>query len=399
VESADIITADDLLIAKASESKSAEPEKESKENEAAAEAPKDSKGPTATGEAVTLFVGNQDDESDDENQVGTAVVASDAQPAAAAAAASSAAEAKESEPIAAAAAATTAAAVKPKPDKIHRTTSLGPGVAKTKFSPKPKVSPIPRDGGMVGRSNLLKPVDRTKLTSTLQELVDQGVLTPDRAQLMMDGADADVNQWQCTFCTFINDGRNPDQCEVCHGKRSRDTKLAAPKHRSAIRKAKSNLLTTTTVMVPKGGEGKLLQIEIGGRKTQVQAPPGLKAGETFQVKVSAPAPAPVSKVRMVNLKLRVPPGGAGKLLQVVVDGVKVRARAPPDLNPGDTFMVQVSWPGAVNKPKATSASVQVVVPPNAQPGSRVLIQTPKGQRAWVVIPNGAKPGQRIMVQL
>ena len=69
VESADIITADDLLIAKASESKSAEPEKESKENEAAAEAPKDSKGPTATGEAVTLFVGNQDDESDDENQV------------------------------------------------------------------------------------------------------------------------------------------------------------------------------------------------------------------------------------------------------------------------------------------------------------------------------------------
>ena len=36
-------------------------------------------------------------------------------------------------------------------------------------------------------------------------------------------------------------------------------------------KAKSNLLTTTTVMVPKGGEGKLLQIEIGGRKTQVRA--------------------------------------------------------------------------------------------------------------------------------
>ena len=70
VESADIITADDLLVAKASESKSAEPEKESKENEAAAaEAPKDSKAPTATGEAVTLFVGNQDDESDDEDQV------------------------------------------------------------------------------------------------------------------------------------------------------------------------------------------------------------------------------------------------------------------------------------------------------------------------------------------
>ena len=66
VESADIITADDLPIAKAPESKSAEPEKESKESEAAAEAPK---GPTATGEAVTLFVGNQDDESDDENQV------------------------------------------------------------------------------------------------------------------------------------------------------------------------------------------------------------------------------------------------------------------------------------------------------------------------------------------
>ena len=30
-----------------------------------------------------------------------------------------------------------------------------------------------------------------------------------------------------------------------------------------------------------------------------------------------------TQVRMVNLKLRVPPGGAGKLLQVVVDGVKV----------------------------------------------------------------------------
>lgn len=31
------------------------------------------------------------------------------------------------------------------------------------------------------------------------------------------------------------------------------------------------------------------------------------------------------QVRLVNLKLRVPPGGAGKLLQVVVDGVKVSA--------------------------------------------------------------------------
>ena len=66
VESADIITADDLPIAKAPESKSAEPEKESKESEAAAEAPQDL---TAASEAVALFVGNQDDESDDEDQV------------------------------------------------------------------------------------------------------------------------------------------------------------------------------------------------------------------------------------------------------------------------------------------------------------------------------------------
>merc|ERR1712224_225858 len=130
--------------------------------------------------------------------------------------------------------------------------------------------------------------------STLQELVDQGVITKERALMMMDGAPPEEDTgdtWQCQFCTFINDARNPLQCEVCHGKRSKDTQLPAPKDRSAIRAAKSNVLSSSNVTVPAGGEGKLLQVDIGGRQTQVQAPPGLKAGEQFRVKVSAPAPS------------------------------------------------------------------------------------------------------------
>jgi len=402
------VTPDDLPDEKVTESKSPEPEKESKSDDAADQP---SVSPEAIAftvtKAVALFVGGPDSDDEDE-EVCHAVVEDDAKAADTAdtaAAGAVEAEATATTPTVTTTTATPVAAPGAKvPAQIQRVASFAPQPGlNTTFAPVPKVAPVRRDGGIVGQSNLLKPMNHTKLTPDLQKLVDQRVITKDQAIIMMHGTDtedekAGKDEWQCQFCTYINDARNPFQCEVCNGKRSQDTKLPEPKDRAALRNAKPALVASQTVMVPKGGEGKLLQLNIGGNATQVRAPPGVKAGEKFKVKVSAPAPAPVSQVRLINLKLRVPPGGSGKLLQVVVDGVKVRARAPPGLKPGETFMVQVSWPKASEK-KAKTSSVQVIVPPNALPGSRVLIQTKNGQKAWVTIPSGAKPGQRIMVQL
>ena len=98
-----------------------------------------------------------------------------------------------------------------------------------------------------------------------------------------------------------------------------------------------------------------------GQRVTVQLPPNTQVGQRMQVNVPdsrAPASAPVPT-------------------------------PPPAANGGSA-----AGPAA---PSAGTSLFEFVVPPNAQPHQRLMVQVPSGQRVNVQLPAGASPGMRMRV--
>lgn len=122
-------------------------------------------------------------------------------------------------------------------------------------------------------------------------------------------------------------------------------------------------MTVVVFTVPPGvhaGQQIVVQAPNGQRVT-VQLPPGTQTGQRMQVNVpdSTRAPAPVPAPGPP------PPGAAGG--------------------------------GAPAAPQSGTSLFEFVVPPNAQPHQRLMVQVPSGQRVNVQLPAGAQPGQRMRV--
>jgi len=129
-------------------------------------------------------------------------------------------------------------------------------------------------------------------------------------------------------------------------------------------------MTVVVFTVPPGvraGQQIVVQAPNGQRVT-VQLPPNTVTGQRMQVNVpdsGAPAPAPTTMPQQrAPPGLPTPPGGAA---------------APP------------------SAPGAGTSLFEFVVPQNAQPHQRLMVQIPSGQRVNVQLPAGASPGMRMRV--
>ena len=100
-----------------------------------------------------------------------------------------------------------------------------------------------------------------------------------------------------------------------------------------------------------------------GQRVTVQLPPNTQVGQRMQVNVPENSRAPAS----------VPAPGPS-----VGGGGGAAAAAP-------------------NAPTSGTSLFEFVVPPNAQPHQRLMVQVPSGQRVNVQLPAGAQPGQRMRV--
>ena len=159
-----------------------------------------------------------------------------------------------------------------------------------------------------------------------------------------------------------------------------------------------------TIKVPPGGKpGETIVLEGPMGKFEVPIPEGVEEGGTFQIKIEKPEEAKVPMQRQedgsVILELTVPniiP--PGRQMELEGPGGKMAVPIPEGLKAGDTFKIKMGGPDGVPPGPQQAQMVTIEVPEGAKPGQVLTMNGPMGE-FQVPVPEGLKPGDKFNVRI